>query len=205
MSKDLLEQAKNEYLETPVPEYIKHNGWPDLRVKLGNRGYDWMGLILGRALAFAAFGLFLTGAVVVSAQTAKPGNGLYTVKVLADKVYARATGNYEMAIQRRADEVINSAGSPSQGGIESAKKEYQNVLEEARKNVKDSESQDDFEKTLDDQEEKFKQELEKGSENEEHLNEVIRETEDSRSRVKGEKSEGIDRNQEDKQGERGKD
>ena len=188
MHNNLLEEAKREYQQTPVPEYLKYNGWPDLRVKLQDRGYGWKGLVLRRGLAFFGILVFMAASVVAAAQAAKPGEGLYTVKVLADKVYARVTGNYESAIQRRADDVINSAGSQSKGEIESAKKEYEAVLNEAKKEVEDSGKNEDFKKALEDQEQKFKQKLENDPENEEHIKEVIEETERIRGEVKGEKT-----------------
>jgi ElaB/YqjD/DUF883 family membrane-anchored ribosome-binding protein len=194
MKKDLLERAKGEYLETPVSEYLKYNGWQDLRVKLADRDRAWKFLILGRGLAFAAIVIFLTGVTVVVAQAAKPGDGLYNVKVLADRVYAKVTGNYEIAIQRRADDVINSTGNRSRGDAESAKEEYKSVLNEAKKELENSGDKEEIKKSLEEQVNRFKKEIGKNSGDEEQLDEIIKETEKIKGEVKGDKIESGDKN-----------
>jgi len=178
MSENLLKESKREYLETPLPEYLKYDGWRDLRVKLEPRGWSLWGMAFKRGVVFLAAALFFLGSLVGVAQAAKPGDKLYTVKVLADKIFAQVTGNYEVKVQRRAAEVIETSRSnESTRAADRANREYQKALDEAKVKAVGSGKRENFKKILERQEEKFKKESESNDQTKERLDDVIKQTE----------------------------
>lgn len=178
MKQDLLVKAKKEYLETPLPEYLMYDGWRDVRIKLEPSGWSLWGLIFKRGFVFAAVTLLFLGSVVGAAQAAKPGDKLYSVKVLADRVLAQVTGNYEVKVQRRAAEVIETSKSiESTPAGDQASREYQKALDEAKMKAVRSGTQEDLLETLEKQEEKFKKESDGNGLNKGKLDEAIEQTE----------------------------
>lgn len=178
MSENLLKKAKKEYLETSLPDYLKYDGWRDVRVKLEPRGWSLFGLVFKRGLVFVAVALLFLGSVVGAAQAAKPRDKLYSVKVLADKVFAQVTGNYEIKVQRRAAEVIEASKSnESTPAANRASQEYQKALDEAKVMAVKSGKREGLEKALEEQGEKFRKESEGNEQTGEKLDDVIKQTE----------------------------
>ncbi len=178
MRENLLKKAKKEYQDTPLPEYLKYDGWKDVRVKLESRGWILWGLVFKRGLVFVVVALLFLGSVVGAAQAAKPGDKLYSIKVFADKVFAQVTGNYEVKVQRRAAEVIETSKSnESTPAAERADHEYQKALDEAKVKAVGSEKRGNLTKTLERQEDRFKKESEGNSQTKEKLDDVIKQTE----------------------------
>lgn len=184
MSEDLLKRAKKEYLETPIPDYLKYDGWRDVRIRLESRGWGLWALVFKRGLIFAVFALLVLGSVVGVAQAAKPGDKLYTVKVLADKVFARVSGNYEVKIQRRAADVIEvSKNNESTRAAIQANDEYQKALDEARVKTVDPGKREDLKKILQKEEDRFKKEADGDSKKQEKLNDVIEQTQKAEDEI----------------------
>ena len=70
-------------------------------------------------------------AIIGVAQAAKPGSPLYQVKILSDNLIAKITGNQEIKIEKRAQEVIDLA-TGSEEHLDEATKEYQKALDQAQ-------------------------------------------------------------------------
>lgn len=81
-----LEKMKKIYLSTPVPDYEVIKEWQVLENVLGEQQKSYPSPFLFRTGAFLAVILILSGGVVTIAQASKPGEFLYPVKEISQKV-----------------------------------------------------------------------------------------------------------------------
>lgn len=188
MIEEKLENFRKEYLKIGPSVYLEHHGWQDLSVKLESRKAANLNMFFGRGLAFTSLILLLLGGVVGVAQASKPGDKLYPVKLAADEVAAKVTGNVEIKIERRAQDVID-VSKDSKGQLDEATKEYQKSLENSKEEAQRSGRQKDFADALDEQEKRLRKAKEDNPESADELQEAIMQTQRVRGEVKGEKTE----------------
>src|SRR3989344_5556202 len=106
MIENNLEKLKDEYQHAKTPDYLISNGWLDLSLKLSyQRRFSWR-MIFGRSLIFASIILVLSGTGIGVSQAAKPGDLLFPVKVMSEKVAAKVVDNPDISVVRRADDLI---------------------------------------------------------------------------------------------------
>lgn len=179
-----LESLRKDYIKTEPTNYLIHDGWRDLSLKLDSK----QSRVFPKAFALIALIIFLSSAVVASAQAAKPGQALYPVKILSENVYAQVTGSQQFKIERRAQEVIDLSGKSSDN-LDVATQEYQKTLGETKPQNGSEEERQKFTEALEKQEEKFKKAIEKNPQSQEKLQEVIKETEKAKGQVQGQKDE----------------
>ncbi len=185
MIEDKLKQLKEEYQKIEIPGYLTSNGWLDLSLRLPGKGeFSWR-LIFGRGLIFASIFLVLSGSVVGVSQAARPGELLFPVKVLSEKVAAKVVGDPDISVVRRADDLIDQSKKDSEAA-DTASEEYKKTLEQGRQDAQESGRTQEFKKTLEEQEEKLNEEQDNEHERPE-IQKAIEETERVRGEVKGEK------------------
>ncbi len=191
MIEDQLENLRKEYRNLTPPVYLVHQGWSDLANQLDERQTTDLRLLFGKGLVFASVILLLFGGLVTAAQAAKPGETLYPVKLLSDSVAARVSGKPEITVEKRGQEIIDLSQKPSEQ-LNEATKQYQKALDDSARQAKDSGKQQDFEKALDNQKQKFEREIEKNPQSK-GLEDAIKKTEQTQGQVQGQKTESHDK------------
>ncbi len=188
MIEDYLEKFRKQYLKISPPDYLEYYGWQNLSAKLDTKKTTNLNLLFGKGLAFAVITLLLFGGVVGAAQAAKPGDALYPVKLAADETLAKVSGKPEITVEKRGQDIVNlSQKSPEQ--LDEANKQYQKALDNSANQAKDLGKQEEFKKTLDNQEQKFEREIKRNPQSANRLEKAIEQTQKARGQVKGEKDE----------------
>lgn len=205
MNSDKLENLKKEYLKTKMPSYLELHGWEDISQKLEGQTEKRFLTRPAFAVALAALVLFMfASSLVFASQPSKPGDNLYQVKILSDKVYSEITGDYQTSIDKRAQEIVELKDEPN-GRFDQAAEEYQQALDEAKDKTKDSEEneKEQLRQKLEDKEKEFEGLSKENTRNQNKLQNVADQTKRTRGEVKGEKdnqdnrgSEGDNKNKE---------
>lgn len=125
-----------------------------------------------------------SGSVLGVSQAASPGTTLYPVKLASDEILAKVTGRQELKIEKRAQEVIESANA-SQKQQDQALKEFQKALEETEEEAKKSGKFQEFQKALDNEKDKLKKAQEKNPSKQ--LEEAIKSTKKNKGEIQGQK------------------
>lgn len=188
MVEDKIQELKKEYEKIVIPDYLISNGWLDLSLKLPEKGkFSWH-LIFARGLVFASIVLFFSGAVVGVSQASKPGDILFPVKVLSEKVAVKAGFNPEISLVRRTNDLIDQSKKDS-GATEKASEEYKKTLEQGSQDAQKSGKTKEFKQTLNAQEKKLREAQNEDNDSEE-LKEAVEETVKVQGEVKGERDSG---------------
>lgn len=137
-----------------------------------------------KALTLALAVVLLTGSAYGTAQAASPGTRLYPLKLLSDEVLAKITGKQESKVEKRAQDVINSADA-SQKQQDEALEQFQKTLEETKKEAKKSGRIQEFRQTLDSEENNFKNAQQKNPS--QHLEQAIKQTQNAKGEVEGQR------------------
>lgn len=175
------EELKKEYLKTQTNDYLSKNGWSDLQSKLDSQKSDNLIPLYTKGLAIAGFVLLISGALLTT--SAKPGSPLYSLKILSDNTQAKISGNYDMTIEKRAQDVIDS--QESQKNLEKATQEYLNTLDQVQQKPKTEDKKKELENILKEQEQKFQEARQKDLWDESKFQEIIRKTRRARGEVEG--------------------
>lgn len=189
MNSDKLENLKREYLKTKTPPYLVAHGWEDLAPKLASDPRERFLFRPALSIGLALFIFVIAGTTLVFAsQSSKPGENLYPVKILSDKVYSEVTGDYEATIDKRAEELIELKDEPN-GSLDEATKQYQEAIEKAKDEKKDSEEEEKekFRQKLEEKEKRFQEISQENSRNKNKFREIVEQTRRTRGEVKGEK------------------
>src|SRR3989344_8935661 len=160
MIEDQLQNLRRQYIKTPIPAHFAQNSWLDLSSKLSSAGQIHPSHLRQTVILSIATILLMITAITGVAQAAKPGSPLYQVKILSDNLIAKITGNQEIKIEKRAQEVIDLA-TGSEEHLDEATKEYQKALDQAKQELQKSGRQQEFKEVLEEQEEKFREAQEK--------------------------------------------
>lgn len=106
---EYLNVLKKEYERVDVTWHLKMSGWEELGKRIDILSpAPKRSLWLNFAVAFALVLLFigsLFGTYKVS-LAAMPGNMLYPVKILSEKLVEKASGSNQVVIDNRANEII---------------------------------------------------------------------------------------------------
>lgn len=149
-----LKEAKKDYMGVKPPERVSLYGWLELRDKLDKRlGVKemlvWFFVRPALAVALAVVLLVGGGAGLIRAASGSlPGDSLYPVKRTYENIASAVTGNHEIKVEGRANEIIilSQKEEESSQKLKEAVIEYevtvaavqQEVNEEERKSLKET-------------------------------------------------------------------
>lgn len=178
---------KRQYLKTEVPPFLQTSGQRDLLTRLESGEKPMFSRALGFGFAFALLLVFCTATVGFS-QKAKPGQALYSVKILSENAYSKITGNFDLSIDKRVEEIIEAKDEPN-GKFDEATKQYQEAIEKAKDetNQREEDKKDRLRKKLEEQEEKLQEISNQNPKLRKKLEEVVEQTRRTRGEVKGQK------------------
>jgi hypothetical protein len=186
MNNNKLEQLKKIYHAQTLPEETIEELWQNLASRLPSRQYHPYHHVM-RFAFLTLFIMFLTlGSVVGMAQAAKPNTPLYPVKILADRIVAKATKTYHVTIKKRATEVIDSAQSKSVKDLQQSTKAYTETLSDVKTDEKTSDSsKKELRNTLEHAKEDLEHITPANSASQNLIEHSIKETEKVKEEVKG--------------------
>lgn len=189
MIEEQLDKLRKDYQKIDAPSYLGQNGWSDLLLRLDQQVIHEPVPIFSYRLAFAVFAILLIGAALGFSRISGPGDALYPVKIASDKIYAQVTGDYNVAIEGRAEEVVEASDEDA----EEAARQYQQAVDEAQEKEGDSQK---FKDTLGEQEERLRSTQSQNP----HVQEAIRHTQEARGQVQGQKDQHAPQNNNSNQG-----
>lgn len=179
MKKTNLDILKREYREIKLPNKLEVEGWNIVSGRLSSRklGSNWSKgfafFSVSLVLAFGGlFGLYQLSLASI------PGTSLYPVKILGEKVIQKATGNDQVVVDHRAEEIVNLA-KQKEGDtqkLETSVIEYKRVVTDAQEKVStsnDQKQEDTFQKSLEKQNETFHKIVQENPEVEKELKDAI--------------------------------
>ncbi|OGM58086.1 hypothetical protein A3E46_00530 [Candidatus Woesebacteria bacterium RIFCSPHIGHO2_12_FULL_46_16] len=151
---EFFKEAKKDYLGVKPPERVSLYGWLELREKLDKRlGLKdvlvWFFVRPALAIALAVVLLVGGGAGLIRAANGSlPGDSLYPVKRTYENIASAVTGNHEIKVEGRANEIIilSQKEEESTERLKEAVIQYQmtvaqveeKVNEEERKSLKET-------------------------------------------------------------------
>lgn len=183
MIEEQLELARKNYIKSSVGDIDQ--SWAALQTRLGAQQHFYLPKSASKTLIIVA--VLLTFAQV-PIEAAKPGQFLYPVKLLSDEVIAEISGKLDYKVNRRAQEIIDlSEGNSS--NLEEAQTQYRQTLEDVKKEAQKSSRQEQFDKILEQQQQRFEKAIEKNPSGRSHLEEAIKKTKEAKSPVKGTREE----------------
>lgn len=153
-----LDYLKKEYEKTDATWHLKTSGWEELARRIGLLETPKQSFLLRNlAIAFAVFLIFLVGTYKI-AQAAIPGDPLYPVKILSEKIIQGTTGSNQIVIDNRADEIVGLSRQKQvkTQELEQVVSEYKQNVEETKKQIQDSgEPNPEFQQKLSHQHSEF--------------------------------------------------
>lgn len=153
-----LNYLKSEYEKTEATWHLKTSGWDELGRRIGlletPRRSVWL---RNFAIVFAVFLIFLIGTYQV-AQAAMPGDPLYPIKILSERVVQETSGSNQIVIDHRAQEIIglSKRQEVNKEDLNQVVIEYKQSVGQARQEIKTSgELNSEFQKKLEEQHSEF--------------------------------------------------
>lgn len=143
-----LELLKSEYLKTSATHHLKSRGWGELEKRINllepeiRKKTYWKGFSFAFASLLILFvGLF--GAYKIS-LAALPGDTLYPVKVLGEKIIQKTTGSNQTAIDNRANEIIglSKKENTDQKELQSVVSQYVDSVEKTKTQIEQTGQED---------------------------------------------------------------
>lgn len=158
---EYLENLKTDYEKTSATRHLRMSGWEELRARIGLLEPEYKNVWWKKyALAFALIVLFIGGLVgsYKIALASMPGDAFYPVKILSEKVIQNTTGDNQIVIDHRADEIIGLSKKEEidREELKSVVIEYKTWVEETKKEIETSgEKNPEFQKKLEDNHRRF--------------------------------------------------
>jgi hypothetical protein len=153
-----LNYLKKEYGKTQATTHLKESGWGELARRIGFLETPKRNVWLRNfAVAFAVLLLFVFGTYQV-AQAALPGDKLYPVKILSEKVIRGTSGSSQVAIDHRAEEIVilSKKQEVNKESLQRISIEYKEVVDQEKQQIEVSgESDANFKRKLDEHHEEF--------------------------------------------------
>ena len=189
-------KLKQEYIRTSIPPYLKTEGWQNLSTKLDSQKHSPFLLFFPKtAFALAALLLFVTTAAAKASKNAVPQSTLYPVKLAAENVVAKVTGDDSQIIENRAQEIIDISENDDIK-LEEAVKRYEKTVDKSKQQSKNEEEKKDLEEVLEEQRKRFKEAKRENSKNR-HLDDAIEKTNRAYDEIKIEESNNDDDHEDD--------
>lgn len=107
-TEEYLNSLKKEYEKTDASWHLKMSGWLELQKMIDPIGTRKSGRWFKFAATFAVITLFIIGlfGTYGVALASMPGDALYPVKLLSEKIIQKASGNNQIVIDHRAEEIV---------------------------------------------------------------------------------------------------
>lgn len=179
---------KEIYKRIAVSDAEVNGQWEMLQTRLPIRQENNSRFVYRSAFLVSLLLLIVVGGTVGAAQAARPGDILYSVKVLSDRIVAKVTNKPQVMIEKRAEELIKEAKSEEHNGtterIKEAAKEYENAIENTKKNVKGAQVRQEVHETIASQESKLKEVKTNNTNVEKVLKDTIEKTEKAKEAIK---------------------
>lgn len=187
MNKKQLDELKKVYLSIHPQERVDES-WkvlspllPEQERPTTRRSYRYTYFFTGMLAVVLVVSLSVAGI----AQAAQPGDALYPVKVLSDKVVSTVLGKPQIQVQRRANDVINSSNKAPEN-LEKATNEYQKALNDAKQEANEQDTKKtELKNTLQQQTEKLKEVHTDNPKAQGLINQAVNATEQTQQEVKG--------------------
>ncbi len=157
---DYLNNLKKEYEKTNATTHLKMSGWDELQKRMDLLTPRKKSLWFNFAVAFAVFMFFIGSlfAAYKTALSAVPGDVLYPVKILSEKIVEKSGGSNQIIIDHRAREIVEMSKERevNKEALQKVVSEYKENVIEARDSGQDSErSEEAFKKKLEDHHSEF--------------------------------------------------
>lgn len=161
ISEEYLKELKTKYQNIETPLHLRESGWEELSGKLEPAPLVNRRLWVMRFAFISGIILVISGAFFGFYQVAAaslPGDLLYPVKKFSENIVQRATGDNQIVIDHRAEEIVNLAREKEvkTQELQQAVQEYKEVVTEARQEIRVKGQEDiQFEKRLEEQHREF--------------------------------------------------
>ncbi len=172
-----LRKLKKQYDSFEPSDALVRHGWQALKNELepanppAKKGFRYR-VFLASLLALTFLG-FSFGAVYASQKTL-PGDTLYPVKKISEDLTVLVSGNKHVKVEKRAEEVIQAVeDNKNKEVIQRAVKNYQDEVFEIKKDSEKSGKNQEFEKQLENHEQKFEDVIKKDSSSNEEIKRAI--------------------------------
>lgn len=162
----ILRSLKKDYLKIEPPKELVEYGWWALSKEIDEQASPLpskftFAPIFARSIVFAAIALIvLVGAsftLVYASQKALPRDTLYPIKRFSEDVISAISGNIQVKIEKRAEEVVGAVNKKKdEEVIKEAIKEYKKAVSDTKKVVAE-EDKESFKEKLKKQEELFEE------------------------------------------------
>lgn len=174
---DQLNKLKKQYISIEPSDSLAKHGWQalkdELELSIPPAKKDFKYKVFLASFFTIVFIGFSFGAVYAS-QKALPGDTLYPVKKVSEDLTVLVSGNRQVKIEKRAEEVIQAV--ESQKDKEVVRKTVKNYQEEVFKTKKDSEESGkskEFKNQLENHEQQFNKVIKKGSFSDKEIEKAI--------------------------------
>ena len=131
---EYLKDLKEDYEKTDATWHLKMSGWNELSKRIGlletpRRKSPFLYFAVG----FAVLLIFLAGTIQI-AQAALPGDTLYPVKILSEKFIEGTSGNNQIVIDHRAQEIVGLSNKDqiNSENLKQAVTEYKISVDQAK-------------------------------------------------------------------------
>lgn len=136
MIENYIKDLKSDYEKVQAPLHLKMSGWDDVAKRIGANELQRTSIWLRNfAIGFVILLIFLGGTYKI-ADASTPGDFLYPVKLLSEKIIQGTSGSSQIIINHRAQEIISL--SKKQSG---ASQELKQVVTDYKVSVNDEEKQ----------------------------------------------------------------
>lgn len=205
MTDEQLKQLKEYYRKEELNSDQLERLWLQLSAKLP----DKQDAVHRYSPSFAMASLLIIVVLGLSFQlvsAAQPSSALYPVRLIADNLGARVTGNYDKVLEKRAEDIIKAAKKQSVVEVKEAAKAYSESLRSVKTASPSSQKKENVRETLRKATQKLKTVTPANSQAKTIIENAIKSTSQTVQEVKGVRGEnrGSENSQEHRQDKGGK-
>lgn len=158
---EYLEILKKDYEKTEATMHLKMQGWSELEKRIDLISPKparprWFNFAVTCALILLFAGSLFTA--VATAQAALPGDVLYPVKLLSEKIVQKTSGNNQVVVDHRADEIVglSKKDDVNKEQLQQVVIEYKQSVDQAKQDIQISGKPSiNFQNQLDEQHSEF--------------------------------------------------
>ena len=161
--KNQLKQIRKSYLAIEPPSDFKKYGWLALRkeIEVSERRRFTLFPVFTHNVVFTMIIIFLLAGtsigLVKASQGSLPGDTLYPLKRLSETVVIAISGDKQVRVEKRAEDVVGVAEHKNDLPIlKKTVEEYQKAVSETKREVEKSGKKEEFQDQLKKQEEKLR-------------------------------------------------